>query len=441
MKRQLIFWVGAWYLCLFRAEPALPQAALVNTPFPSISGYLNAPTTAPTVARTGAPSGPYSTVGLVTDFTNNSQTAYGYGQRHNWTTFTGGSNSSFEIGTGMIGNVLATHATPIARHMNYLLQWDVMNCPHDPIPDDAYACFDREIDITNYGVDEGWHPSRGSAQWTLGLQVVPTGYAGPTHAQNVLAGYLTARGGLNVGSGPAGSFLGFYNGFMCDVDSVAPAGYCLWANGDNTGASSNHPRSPFGADKAWVTGIRLDRATFDDNNAYVASTGQGLAWASSGAIKGRITGSASGDITFTPTSPGVINNQGPIQQDGVTIIDTNRNFFAATLMTYKIRNVSKVLDHAIAAKDSGAHFDNAGATKSVTFLLPAAAPGLNFCFLIMTAAKLEIRASAADRIYFGAKERPTTTLTGASIGMNECVEAHGLQTWFTVASQGAWVTH
>lgn len=70
---------------------------------------------------------------------------------------------------------------------------------------------------------------------------------------------------------------------------------------------------------------------------------------------------------------------------------------------------------SIAGTDSGKAFANTGATGSVTFLLPKAAPGLRFIFVETTAQNIVITPKAADA-FRGSSTGASKTLSG--LGQN-----------------------
>ena len=136
-----------------------------------------------------------------------------------------------------------------------------------------------------------------------------------------------------------------------------------------------------------------------------------------------------------------IGGSGGFYSNGFNADPGANNIATTGYVLAEIDPVTKTSNYSVASGDSGKHFDNAGASGSVTFSLPAAAAGLNYCFAVYAAETLEVLANGSDQIYFATSETSSENITGASVGMSVCLEAHGTGKWITSASEGSWTVH
>jgi hypothetical protein len=101
--------------------------------------------------------------------------------------------------------------------------------------------------------------------------------------------------------------------------------------------------------------------------------------------------------------------------------------------------VTQTSAYFVLASDSNTHFDNLGASGSVTFSLPAAARGLRYEFTVMAAQTLEILAAGSDIISIGAN----ASAGGGNVAANAlyshlAIEAKGTVHWIVTSAVGSW---
>ena len=179
-----------------------------------------------------------------------------------------------------------------------------------------------EWNIVNRGLDMGWARDRNAQPTTGGLLMVPEasvfGDTGGGEGKNAGFAYSASR---DAGTNSTGDYVKFYNGYLCEPNSMVGAGqavttnggaaesYCLYATGDITGTTAKIPFAPLGFDGNWLHGLSTTKAVFSDGLAVrLAGTGQSFGF-DNGTSVAKITGSGSGaneGITFTAAGTGQI---------------------------------------------------------------------------------------------------------------------------------------
>jgi hypothetical protein len=107
-----------------------------------------------------------------------------------------------------------------------------------------------------------------------------------------------------------------------------------------------------------------------------------------------------------------------------------------------LSTVTKTANYSVTAGDVAKHFNNIGAAGEVDFSLPAAAAGLNYCFLVDAAQIVKVVAAAGEKIAVGA----TNSAAGGNVTANTayseiCLEAHKAAQWVVRSSTGAWTVN
>ena len=95
--------------------------------------------------------------------------------------------------------------------------------------------------------------------------------------------------------------------------------------------------------------------------------------------------------------------------------------------------------HAVLAAESGTVLTNAGAAGPFAHTLPAAAPGLNYCFVVMAAQELRVTPAAGDKIIHGSTVMDAAEYYYAdAIGESLCIVAVDATNWIMTSSTGTW---
>ena len=123
----------------------------------------------------------------------------------------------------------------------------------------------------------------------------------------------------------------------------------------------------------------------------------------------------------------------------VTLGEATKN---TTVVGQKVPISSKTSAYPVVAADSGTHFDNIGAGGSVTFTLPAAAAGLNYCFLVSAAQTVVVTVQTGEKIAVGLTNSAASGNITATAAFSEaCVEAHAASQWVARAVTGTWTVN
>jgi hypothetical protein len=138
-----------------------------------------------------------------------------------------------------------------------------------------------------------------------------------------------------------------------------------------------------------------------------------------------ITSSGAGNNYFLFTAP---NGSPPIISNatagGGIIVKEQRVFTHQALGT-----------STLPLSDVGQHYHNGGASGVSTYNLPAAANGLNYCFIVKVAQQIVVKAAAGDKIAIAG----SNSAAGGQISANApfasiCIEAHEAGQWFAIST-------
>jgi len=126
-----------------------------------------------------------------------------------------------------------------------------------------------------------------------------------------------------------------------------------------------------------------------------------------------------------------------------TIVDGDSGGVALTTLTGMVdpAMLSKMANYVILATDNPSDFDNAGATGSVTFFLPAAVVGYVFSFTVAENQPLVIDAPGGVTIYV--EDLASTsggTVTATTKGAYLLLKCRSVTTWYAQARLGSWTT-
>ena len=108
----------------------------------------------------------------------------------------------------------------------------------------------------------------------------------------------------------------------------------------------------------------------------------------------------------------------------------------------QLATVSKTSAYPVVVADSGTHFDNIGAVGSVTFTLPAAATGLNYCFLVSAAQTVVVTVQTGEKIAVGLTNSAASgNITATAAFSQACLEAHAASQWVARSTTGTWTVN
>jgi hypothetical protein len=89
--------------------------------------------------------------------------------------------------------------------------------------------------------------------------------------------------------------------------------------------------------------------------------------------------------------------------------------------------------------ESGTVQTNAGAGGAAAWTLPAAAAGVNYCFVVMAAQELRVTPAAGDKIVHGSTVMDAEEYYFAdAIGESLCIQAVDGTNWVMMSSTGTW---
>jgi hypothetical protein len=118
------------------------------------------------------------------------------------------------------------------------------------------------------------------------------------------------------------------------------------------------------------------------------------------------------------------------------------NIATSGTLLHKALTVSKTGAYPVVAGDAGTHFDNIGAAGSVTFTLPAAAPGLNYCFLVSAAQTVVVAAASGEKVAIGLTNSAASgNITATAAFSQACIEAHAASQWVARSVTGTWTVN
>ena len=106
-----------------------------------------------------------------------------------------------------------------------------------------------------------------------------------------------------------------------------------------------------------------------------------------------------------------------------------------------VRTFTKTANFTVLAAHCGNMYNNKGATGSVTFSLPAAAPGLWYGFTVDAAQTIEVLGNGTDQIAIGASESSSENVTSNTQYSTLLIYAYKTGQWVAISSVGTWVVN
>lgn len=159
-----------------------------------------------------------------------------------------------------------------------------------------------------------------------------------------------------------------------------------------------------------------------------------------------IGGGAGATPTTTTTAAGILTWLGVPSSANLASAVTDE--VGSGPLEFAQRTISaKTGNYSVSAStDIGKHFDNIGAAGAVTFTLPAAAAGLQYCFAVIASQDVKVAPTTSDVIYMGTTASTNGTGGGyldlaSSKGANICVVAHEAGEYLVTSSVGTITVH
>jgi len=146
-------------------------------------------------------------------------------------------------------------------------------------------------------------------------------------------------------------------------------------------------------------------------------------------------GTGAGAITLTATAGGITLNA----SSGITTGDAITGDGTAALGGFLKTVTDDTNGVALAVTASGTVQTNAGAVGAAAWTLPAAAAGLNYCFVVMAAQELRVTPAAGDAINIaGVQGAAAEYWTANAVGESLCIVAVDTTNWIATSFTGTW---
>jgi len=99
---------------------------------------------------------------------------------------------------------------------------------------------------------------------------------------------------------------------------------------------------------------------------------------------------------------------------------------------------AKTADYTITIAESGALFSNGGATKEITYTLPSAAEGLNFCFYVYAAYTVNVDVASGDQTHHLTNAAGDRIQNTGTAGDSVCLMGADATYWIPTQEIGTW---
>jgi len=101
--------------------------------------------------------------------------------------------------------------------------------------------------------------------------------------------------------------------------------------------------------------------------------------------------------------------------------------------------VTKTTNYSVTSGDSGTHFNDNGASGTVTFSLPSAAIGLRYIFTELSALNFILQVNGTDLVYIDTNVSSAGgTVTAGGLGSSVSIECPAAGIWVATSVTGAW---
>lgn len=129
-----------------------------------------------------------------------------------------------------------------------------------------------------------------------------------------------------------------------------------------------------------------------------------------------------------------------IKRSGANLQFVLANDSAITGINHGVVSVSKNSSYSVVNKDSGAYFDNTGVTGNANFLLPTAAKGLIYTFIVSDSDGLTVVANVGETIRVGSLVSSSGgTAQASTVGNVITIVAISSTEWYATSVIGTWV--
>ncbi len=241
-------------------------------------------------------------VGRSATYTNTSG-AVGQGAKQVY--FSNAVGSGFDLANVTFMIPTATTGFPVSGTTAFQGQWLVALSPNDQTGL-HWSVTGQELDIVNRGQDRGWANTlsqiNGTGAYLAVAEATTFGQGGVTNS--ALYAYAVHA---SIGNGASGSPNKFYNGLICDLNSIGPAGYCVYGSGDTTGTAAMFPASPAGFAGNWLHGIDLTGSTFADGAGLRMASGHAVSWPAGGGFVAGAGAGGNGTVSLEYAGTGEID--------------------------------------------------------------------------------------------------------------------------------------
>lgn len=265
----------------------------------------------------------------------------------------------------------------------------------------------------------------------------------------------TGTGGTNISNNSSSMGSGVVFGWTADFpynskDLVlrrSAAAYLVFGNAD-TDLNSNIVAQTLGVQGA-LTGGTADQAgkdwTFKGSQSKGTGNGGGFIWQVTPAA-----GSTSNTLNSYVTAL-ALNSNGLLQFGGTTssfpalkrsgtglqVVLADDSGIAS--LNFAVVSSTKASSYSVAVKDSGTVFDNQGVTGNANFLLPTAAKGLIYTFIVSDADGLTLVANTGNTIRVGGSVSSSGgTVDSATVGNSVTIVGISSTQWYATSVIGTW---
>ena len=105
------------------------------------------------------------------------------------------------------------------------------------------------------------------------------------------------------------------------------------------------------------------------------------------------------------------------------------------------RSLTATANLTVPVKACGTAYNNIGATGSVIFTLPTAAPGLWYAFTVDAAQTVEVLGGGTDKIAIGASNSSSENVTANGAYATLVIYSYKAGQWVALSSTGTWTVH
>ena len=122
------------------------------------------------------------------------------------------------------------------------------------------------------------------------------------------------------------------------------------------------------------------------------------------------------------------------QSDGTDVftVDDDGHYYG------RIDYIAKTADYTVTVAETGALFSNGGAGEEITFTLPAAAEGLNYCIYVSETYTVNVDAASGDQIHHLTNAAGDRVQNAGTTGDSICIRGIDAMYWVPLGEHGTW---